>query len=411
MKTIVEADPVSADEYFSSTYQQARSKFLDAAHGAKAQVSNYVLPGQKGPDGSELVVDVAEIRPSEQPNVVVIISETHGVEGFCGSGCQVGFLVERVYEGLPKTVGVALVHALNPYGFAWLRRVNEDNVDLNRNFRDFTEPPPSSSAYEAVHDWLVPADWDGPARKKAEGVQGVFQHVTGVTNAVSGYAGGLIVSRKVTVGRENVAVESITSGQSEHAFSVLLELTSFVLLPDGADARIVKDILALVTLHDLKELQNVREITFDLIAGPVAANDDVFGHLSVPSVRPAEAKTIPCEHIQPRIGYRTTQIKWRLPGQAALYGVQKRLLRASVLRVREERSEPQPRKVEPDLRAHECQARNRLDEPFYEAIAQGSFRRGCPARWPRTGGSSFRSGKAFHRTSAGCPRQMGVLHP
>ena len=76
---------------------------------------------------------------------MVIISETHGVEGFCGSGCQVGFLVERVYEGLPKTVGVALVHALNPYGFAWLRRVNEDNVDLNRNFRDFTEPPPSSS--------------------------------------------------------------------------------------------------------------------------------------------------------------------------------------------------------------------------------------------------------------------------
>ena len=72
MKTIVEADPVSADEYFSSTYQQARSKFLDAAHGAKAQVSNYVLPGQKGPDGSELVVDVAEIRPSEQPNLTEV---------------------------------------------------------------------------------------------------------------------------------------------------------------------------------------------------------------------------------------------------------------------------------------------------------------------------------------------------
>jgi hypothetical protein len=157
-----------SDDYFSCTYQQARSKFLDAAHGVKGRVSNYVMPGQKGPDGSELVVDVAEIRASEQPNLVVIISGTHGVEGFCGSGCQVGFLAERVYEGLPKTVGVALVHALNPYGFAWLRRVNEDNVDLNRNFRDFAKPPPSSDAYEAVHDWLVPADWDGPARKKAD---------------------------------------------------------------------------------------------------------------------------------------------------------------------------------------------------------------------------------------------------
>src|SRR5262249_38784306 len=26
------------------------------------------------------------------------------------------------------------VHVLNPFGMAWLRRVNEENVDLNRNF-------------------------------------------------------------------------------------------------------------------------------------------------------------------------------------------------------------------------------------------------------------------------------------
>ena len=89
-------------------------------------------------------------------SLAVIISGTRGVEGFCGSGCQVGFLVERVYEGLPKSVGVVLVHALNPYGFAWLRRVNEENVDLNRNFRDFAKPPPSSSAYDAVHDLICP---------------------------------------------------------------------------------------------------------------------------------------------------------------------------------------------------------------------------------------------------------------
>lgn len=147
-----------SDEYFRFAYQKARSKFLEAARGAKARVSSYDLPGQKGPDGAELAVDVAEIRPSEQPKLLVIVSGTHGVEGFCGSGCQVGFLVERIYEGLPETVAVALVHALNPYGFAWLRRVNEDNVDLNRNFRDFAEPLPSSSAYEAVHNWLVPGD-------------------------------------------------------------------------------------------------------------------------------------------------------------------------------------------------------------------------------------------------------------
>ncbi len=35
-----------------------------------------------------------------------------------------------------QNTGALLIHALNPYGFAWTRRVTEDNVDLNRNFVD-----------------------------------------------------------------------------------------------------------------------------------------------------------------------------------------------------------------------------------------------------------------------------------
>ena len=60
------------------------------------------------------------------------------------------------------------MHALNPYGFAWLRRVNEDNIDLNRNFHDFSKDLPSCSAYEELHDWLVPLEWDGEIRKRAD---------------------------------------------------------------------------------------------------------------------------------------------------------------------------------------------------------------------------------------------------
>jgi hypothetical protein len=61
-----------------------------------------------------------------------------------------------------------LIHALNPFGFAWLRRVNEDNVDLNRNFHDFAEPLPSSESYEALHDWLIPTEWEGEKREEAD---------------------------------------------------------------------------------------------------------------------------------------------------------------------------------------------------------------------------------------------------
>jgi hypothetical protein len=37
-------------------------------------------------------------------------------------------------EQVPPDVTLVLVHAVNPYGFHNDRRVNEDNIDLNRNF-------------------------------------------------------------------------------------------------------------------------------------------------------------------------------------------------------------------------------------------------------------------------------------
>ena len=56
----------------------------------------------------------------------------HGVEGFAGSAVQLAVL-ERA-PAVPAGCAIVLAHVLNPYGMAWLRRVNENNVDLNRNF-------------------------------------------------------------------------------------------------------------------------------------------------------------------------------------------------------------------------------------------------------------------------------------
>jgi hypothetical protein len=44
--------------------------------------------------------------------------------------------VQWLDEGIcdvPEGCAIFLVHVVNPYGMAWLRRVNEHNVDLNRN--------------------------------------------------------------------------------------------------------------------------------------------------------------------------------------------------------------------------------------------------------------------------------------
>jgi hypothetical protein len=158
--------PVS--DYFAGSYREARSRFLSLSQASDALISHYELPELKGPTGEGLFVDVAVLGPATADRALLIFSGTHGVEGLCGSGCQVGFLADHLHDALPARSLAILVHALNPYGFAWLRRVNEDNVDINRNFRDFSKPPPDSSAYEEVHQWLIPEDWDGPHRQAAD---------------------------------------------------------------------------------------------------------------------------------------------------------------------------------------------------------------------------------------------------
>ena len=113
-------------------------------------------------------MDVARIGPEGASKVLFISSATHGGEGFCGSGVQVGMLKNGMFKDLPADTAVVLIHAINPYGFSHIRRVNEDNIDLNRNFLDFSKGLPENPEYAEVHESLVPDDWDGPARAKAD---------------------------------------------------------------------------------------------------------------------------------------------------------------------------------------------------------------------------------------------------
>jgi beta-lactamase class A len=70
---------------------------------------------------------------------VVLTSATHGIEGFCGSGCQIDWLLEGGPTRLPDGVAALIVHAVNPFGFAWLRRVTEENVDNGMTLRAVAE--------------------------------------------------------------------------------------------------------------------------------------------------------------------------------------------------------------------------------------------------------------------------------
>lgn len=137
------------------SYADARAAFLDAAAGAGARLSTFPHP-LRGLDGEELAIDVAEVGPANADDVVIVVSGTHGVEGYLGSALQRHHLETLDPEPGPAIV---FVHALNPHGFSWVRRVNEDNVDLNRNFVDWSQPPPRNDEYRDLADVLVPSSW------------------------------------------------------------------------------------------------------------------------------------------------------------------------------------------------------------------------------------------------------------
>lgn len=147
--------------HFSESYADARSRFLDAAARTEAPLESFENPACKGPSGTTLATDVALFGPDNAKHLLILVSGTHGVEGFAGSGAQIAMIEGLRFAALPARTAVLVIHAINPYGFAWLRRVNEDNVDLNRNAIDFTAPlPPSSDEFMALAPYLVPRGWD-----------------------------------------------------------------------------------------------------------------------------------------------------------------------------------------------------------------------------------------------------------
>ena len=151
---------IAADPHFPSSYAQGRERFLAAAAARGAHIEHFVHP-MRGADGEALAADVAALGPPQAAAVLLLHCGTHGVEGFCGSGLQHALLSEgrEIDDALAAGARVVLLHAINPWGFSWRRRVTEDNVDLNRNFRDFGAPPEPDPDYDEIHALVLPETW------------------------------------------------------------------------------------------------------------------------------------------------------------------------------------------------------------------------------------------------------------
>ncbi|MBI5275285.1 MAG: DUF2817 domain-containing protein [Burkholderiales bacterium] len=156
---------------FATSYAQARQKFLAVAQAAGLEVESLRHP-EAGRDGEELAMDVAFDGHPNAGSLLVLSSACHGVEGYCGSGVQVAALADREWRehAAAKGVAVLYIHALNPHGFSHTRRTTHENVDLNRNFQDFSKPLPVNEAYRELHALMLPPEWPpSPAVTQAIG--------------------------------------------------------------------------------------------------------------------------------------------------------------------------------------------------------------------------------------------------
>jgi len=144
-------------ELFSANYAVGRQRWLEHLTDLSyhLQYLPYQCPGT-GPDNEALMTDTVWIGPEDAVRVLVIISGTHGIEGFAGNAVELDWLrlLASGAVAVPDNTAVLMVHALTPWGYAWQRRCDADGVDLNRNAVDFTKPLPENPGYELLRPAL-----------------------------------------------------------------------------------------------------------------------------------------------------------------------------------------------------------------------------------------------------------------
>lgn len=170
--------------FFSREYSEAREKFLGAAEAAGCRSLRYRVPAEESP---ELFIDLALLR-RDPGKVLLHVCGVHGIEGYVGSAIQSARLKEGFRGDGPS---VLFVHALNPYGMAFYRRGNKENVDLNRNYLRARDPG-LNPEYELFRSYLGP--------------QSELEFWTGLAKAYFAY-------KRIGKGR---SAQAIASGQTRH---------------------------------------------------------------------------------------------------------------------------------------------------------------------------------------------------
>jgi len=155
----VEIDPQSLD-FYQDSWTECRTSFRSQAENMKSRfdsVEIFSVPLKSQTD-NDLTIDFCYVPPKDTTEkLVILISGTHGIEGYVGSAVQQMLMQDFFQPEMFSNTGLLLVHGLNAWGFKHQRPFSENNVDLNRHFSDDrTLFETQNDGFVALYDMLTP---------------------------------------------------------------------------------------------------------------------------------------------------------------------------------------------------------------------------------------------------------------
>lgn len=146
-------------ESFLYDYDEVRASLSKRVEALERSEITVVQTAHAIDESNGLYIDNIFIPATEEStNLIVLTTGVHGIEGYIGS-VMLDVFFEEIFDGIDRTsTGVLIVANINPYGMKYMRRYNENNVDLNRNFienwNDFDLS--SNKEYPKVVSFLQP---------------------------------------------------------------------------------------------------------------------------------------------------------------------------------------------------------------------------------------------------------------
>jgi len=143
---------------FPETYEASRARFRGNLQSLqklwpKADLHQHAMSFDK-----DLSMDwIYSEATDTNEKILVFTTGEHGIEGYVGSAMLQKFIEETMPKLNPRTTGILLIHAINPWGMKNHRRGNRDNIDLNRTFvmnGDFD--PAFNPEYDKINAFLNP---------------------------------------------------------------------------------------------------------------------------------------------------------------------------------------------------------------------------------------------------------------